>query len=94
MSAKLAKYRPERLKGLLICESVVKPLEQHLYNTGLERREEAAFLAGYMLGKSMGLVTTVILPYTESSSGGCKLPMEITAKCFDAIRRMGQLVLA
>ncbi len=94
MCAKLVKYRPERLKELMLCESVIKPLEQHLYNTGLERREEAALLAGYIVGKSTDLVTTVILPYTESNSDGCTLPMEITAKCFDAIRQTGQLVLA
>ncbi len=94
MCAKLIKYRPDRLKGLLLCESVIKPLEQHLYNTGLERREEAALLAGYIVGKSTGLVTTVVLPYTESHSGGCTLPNDITARCFDIIRRRGQLVLA
>jgi hypothetical protein len=94
MCAKLTKLRPERLKGLLLCESVIKPLEQHLYNTGLERREEAALLAGYIVGKSTGLVTTVIIPYTESSSGGCSFPMDVTARCFETISRSGQLILA
>jgi proteasome lid subunit RPN8/RPN11 len=94
MSSKLKKYRPERLKGLMLCESVIKPLEQHLYNTGLEQREEAALLAGYIIGKSTGLVTTVILPYTESNSVGCTLPMDVTAKCFELIHQTGQLVLA
>ena len=94
MSATLTKYRPDRLKGLMLCESIIKPLEHHLYNTGLEQREEAALLAGYIVGKSTGLATTVILPYTESNSGGCALRMDVTAKCFDVIRRTGQLVLA
>ena len=94
MTVKLLKNRPERLKGLMLCESVMRPLEEHLYNTGLQRREEAALLAGYILGKSIGLATTVVLPYTENSAAGCSLPMDITVKCLDAVRRSGQIVLA
>jgi hypothetical protein len=94
MCAEVTKYRPERLSRLLLCEPVIKPLEQHLQTTGLERCEEAALLAGYILGRSTGLVTTVILPYTQSTAAGCELPIDVTIKCVDMINRAGQIILA
>jgi proteasome lid subunit RPN8/RPN11 len=94
MTAKAVRYRPERLSKLFLCEPVIGPLEQHLHRTGLEHREEAALLAGYIIGRELGLVTTVILPYTESNVAGCELPLDITLKCIDTMNKSGQIVLA
>ena len=93
MNTKVAKYRPERLSRLLLCEPVIQPLEQHLRTTGLECREEPALLAGYIIG-SVGLVTTAVLPFTRSASSACELPLDITIKCIDIMERAGQIVLA
>jgi proteasome lid subunit RPN8/RPN11 len=94
MRAEVARYRPERLSRLLLCEPVIQPLERHLRTTGLECREEAALLAGYIVGRSLGLVTTVILPYTQSTAAGCELPLDVTIKCIDKMNHAGQIVLA
>lgn len=91
---KMTKRRPDRLSKVLICEDVLTPLEEHLRTTGLAHREEAALLTGYILGKCVGLVTTVLLPYTESSSVGCILPMDVTVECMDRMNQYGQIVLA
>jgi proteasome lid subunit RPN8/RPN11 len=94
MSIKTKTTRPERVSRLLLCEAVIQPLEQHLRETGLERHEEAALLTGYIVGDSTGLVTTVILPYTQSNTAGCELPIDVTMKCIDMINQCNQIVLA
>lgn len=88
------KRRPDRLAKLLLCEPLIEPLERHLRTTGLEHREEASLIAGYIVNNSVGIATTVLLPYTESTTVGCALPMDITISCFDTMNRSGQIVLA
>lgn len=92
--AVVKKRRPERMTGLLVCESVIGPLERHLQATGLDRCEEAALLAGYVAGKSVGVVTTALLPYTQHAAGGCSLPLDVIAGCHDFVKRKGQILLA
>jgi len=92
--AKLTVKRPDRLNHLLVCESVVEPVEEHLRETGRHLCEEAAFLAGYVSDGAVGIVTTAVLPYTRSSAAFCTLPIDVTASCLKTIREMGQIVLA
>jgi hypothetical protein len=94
LCAPLKKRRPDKISKLLLCESLIAPLEEHLRTTGLEHREEAALIAGYILGGAVGLATTVLLPYTQSTTVGCALPMEITIGCIDAMNRASQVLLA
>jgi hypothetical protein len=42
----------------------------------------------------VGLVTTVILPYTRNTGGGCELPVDVTLKCIEKMNAAGQIVLA
>ena len=88
------KRRPDRLKRLVLCESIFAPLEEHLRRTGLENREEAALLIGYITSDLMGVATSVLLPYTESTWAGCSLPLDVTVGCLDVVDRACQIVLA
>lgn len=92
--AVVKRRRPKRLSGLLVCRSVVAPIEKHLQTTGWDRCEEAALLAGYVAGRSVGVVTTALLPYTDHLGGGCALPLDVTARCLDFVKRKGQILLA
>jgi proteasome lid subunit RPN8/RPN11 len=92
--AKVRKRRPDRLSKLLLCDLVIPPLENHLRTTGLEHREEAGLLAGYIIGKSFGIATTALLPYTNNMAAACSLPLDVTMNCVDAMNRAGQIVLA
>jgi hypothetical protein len=88
------KRRPDRLSKVFFCEAVISPLEEHLRTTGLEHREEAGLIAGYIIGSSIGIGTTVLLPYTENTSVACALPIDITMGCIETVNRTGQVVLA
>ena len=90
----LRKRRPDRFSRLLICNEVIKAIEEHIRETGRHLCEEAAFLAGYVTFGSVGVVTTAILPYTYSSAGSCTLPLDVTAGCFKATKETGQVILA
>ena len=92
--APVGKIRPDRLERLLICEQVLGPVEHHLRASGLEHREEAALIAGYIIGGDIGIGTTVLLPYTESSSVSCALPFEVTLGCVELIQDADQVLLA
>jgi hypothetical protein len=61
---------------------------------GRRRREQAAFLCGYVLAGSVGLVTTVLLPDTDGSLGGCRFSVEAMARTFQQTRRLRQVFLA
>ena len=91
---KLTTKRPDRLNQLLVCDSVVKPIEEHLRETGRHLCEEAAFLAGYVIDGTTGIVTTAVLPYTRSSEAFCTLPLDVIASCLKKVKEMGQIVLA
>lgn len=92
--APIKKRRPDRVAKLLLCESIIDPLENHLRTTGQELREEAGLIVGYIAGSSVGIGTTVLLPYTENTTAGCTLPMDITISCVETMNRSGQVVLA
>lgn len=88
------KRRPDRISKLLLCEPIIRPLEEHLRTSGLEHQEGAGLITGYVLGKSIGIGTTVLLPYTENTSVACALPTDITIGCIETMNRTGQVVLA
>ena len=90
----MKKRRPDRFSKLLVCRSVIEPIEEHLRETGRYLCEEAAFLAGYVTYDSVGIVTTAILPYTKSSQSSCTLPLDITAKCFKVTKESEQIIIA
>ena len=92
--APVQKKRPDRLDQLLLCESVLAPMENHLRATGLEHREEAALIAGYVIGDDVGVGTTVLLPYTENWTAACALPLDVTMECVDLMTRADQVLLA
>jgi len=92
--APVEKKRPDRLDKLLVCEQVIAPMEEHLRTTGIEHREEASLLAGYIIGGDIGIGTTVLLPYTENSAASCTFPLEVTMECVDLIHGAGQVLLA
>ena len=86
--------RPVRTSALLVSEAVIAPIEQHLQTTGWNRCEEAAMIAGYIVGRSVAVATTALLPYTEHSSGGCEVPLDVTFRCSRFVRSMGMVFLA
>ena len=88
------KQRPDRLASLLLCEALIAPMENHLRTTGLEQREEAALIAGFIVGKDIGIGTTVLLPYTENSTMSCTIPLDVTIECVEVMNRAGQVLLA
>ena len=90
----LRKRRPDRLAGLLLCEPIFAPLEEHLRTTGLAQHEEAALITGYVVGGAVGVGTTAMLPYTENTIAACSLPMDVTLACTEMINRCRQVLLA
>ncbi len=92
--APVEKTRPDRLEKLLLCESVLGPVEEHLRTSGLEHREEAALIAGYITGGDTGVGTTVLLPATENSAASCFLPLDVTLDCIELIHGAEQVLLA
>ena len=92
--APVKKRRPDQIKKLFLCETIIAPLEEHIRITGLEHREEAALIVGYITLDSIGVGTTVLLPHTENTSASCVLPMDITIKCVEAMDQAGQIILA
>ena len=92
--ATVIRGRPRRFAGLLVCPSVLTPLERHLQAAGHEEREEAAFLCGYLVDRSVGLVTTVLLPQTRNHLAGCHVSLATMARSLEAVRRARQLFLA
>jgi hypothetical protein len=92
--APVRKRRPDRISKLLLCEAIIAPLENHLRETGRDHREEAGLIAGYIVGGSIGVATTVLLPYTENATAGCELPLDVTLDCSETMARAGQVLLA
>jgi len=90
----IKKKRPDKLAKLLICESILRPLEEHLRKTGMLQREEAGLIAGYVTNDSIGVATTAIIPRTENTLAGCILPFEVTIGCIEIMDKTGQVVLA
>jgi hypothetical protein len=88
------RQRPDRLARLLLCEALIAPVEKHLRTTGLEEREDAALIAGYIVEKDIGIATTALLPYTENSTASCTIPLEVTIECIDVMNRAGLVFLA
>ena len=93
-NAPVSKKRPDRLEKILLCESLIAPMENHLRTTGLEHREEAALITGYIVTDSIGIATTVLLPYTENRIAACSLPLDVNLGCVDFMTSAGQVLLA
>ncbi len=92
--APVQKKRPDRLEKLLLCESLIAPMENHLRTTGLEHREEAALITGYIAGDAIGIGMTALLPYTENRWAACSLPLDVNLGCVDFMTSAGQVLLA
>ena len=90
----IRKRRPDRIDKLLISQSVMRPLQKHLQATGRGQSEEAALLAGFMVGRSVAVCTTALLPYTDHWGGGCEIPPDVVRKCSDFVRSTGMIFLA
>ena len=97
--APVKRKRPDQLGKLLLCKSVIAPLEHHLRTTGREYREEAALITGYVTADGVGLGTTVLLPHTENRFAknrfaACALPLDVTLGCVDLMTSADQILLA
>jgi hypothetical protein len=90
----IKKNRPNRIGMYMICDSIFRPIEKHLQYSGHEHEEEVAFLAGYFIGDSIGIVTTALLPYSEHHMVACSVPLDVTAKCFEFMKRKHQSIFA
>ena len=92
--APIVKQRPDRLAKLLLLDALIAPIDKHLRRTGLQEREEAALIAGFIVGEDIGLGTTALLPHTENSMVSCTIPLDVTIECVEAMHRAGQVLLA
>ena len=92
--AAITRRRPQRLNGLFVSGSVIRPIEQQLQAAGRNGHEQAALLCGYVLGGPVGMVTTVLLPQTQNHLAGCHLSLATMVRCFEATKRLRQFFLA
>lgn len=65
---------------------LIKAAEEVLRRRGLQRREEMVLMAGW-LGKQRGLVSTLIVPETISTTAEVRIPQEEILKIAETVSR-------